>query len=449
MAEVVFSDKPLTINSLKKSPSIGAAICCYGFKGIMAVVHGAQGCSAYPKTILIEHFKEPVPITNTALQETDVVFGPDSVKSAILNLLRSDPSPEMIAILTSAMVECRGDDIEGSIKSFKLENPEFATFPIFHVSTPDFDGGLQLGFEKALCSIVSNFVKEIEEKKENLITLLCGVSLTPGDVEEIKSFIKSFGFDVIAIPDLADSLIGRFYSGIYYPYTVGGTTVEDIKMAGSSSFAIAVGASTISAAKLLNEKTGVPLKYFPSLSTYKEVDRLVELLYSIRGFVPEQIKRDREIMQDTLADTHFYLNRKRFAVAAIPEVVYTISDFISSVGGEVVAALASENKEELNETFAKKVFIGDMEDFQILCKETEPHIIFGSSHLHLMEEELGIPLIRCDFPIYDRVGYSLKRKVCYRGITEFLFDVSNEILSHYIEKPFVVKGGRDESGSLQ
>ncbi|SNR73019.1 nitrogenase iron-molybdenum cofactor biosynthesis protein NifN [Desulfurobacterium atlanticum] len=442
MAEVVFSDKPVSVNSLKKSPSIGAAICCYGLKGVMVVVHGAQGCSAYPKTILIEHFKEPVPITNTALQETEVVFGTDTVKASIKNLLNSNPVPEIIAVLTSGMVECRGDDVEASLKEFKLENPEFASFPVFFISTPDFEGGLQFGFEKALYAIIDNFVKPVERKDPNLITLLCGASLTPGDIDEIKRFISSFGFDVIVIPDLADSLIGKMYQGIYYPYTIGGVSLKELERAGSAFLTIAVGTSTITSAKLLKEKCGIPFEHFPSLSNFREVDRLAELLYLIKGFIPETIKRDREIMQDALADTHFYLNCKRFGVAGIPEVVYQISDFLHSVGGKVVAAVSSEYGDELSEVPADKVVVGDMEDFENLCMEENPHIIFGSSHLHLVEEKSGIPLIRVDFPVYDRVGYSQKRKVCYRGITDFLFEISNEMLSRYIEKPFVVKGGR-------
>jgi len=442
MAEVVFSDKPVRVNSLKKSPSIGAAICCYGLKGVMVVVHGAQGCSAYPKTILIEHFKEPVPITNTALQETEVVFGSDAVKASIKNLLDSKPAPDVIAVLTSGMVECRGDDVEGSIKEFKLENPEFASFPVFNVSTPDFEGGLQVGFEKALYAIVDNFLKPVEKKNSNLITLLCGVSLTPGDIDEIKKFISSFGFEVIAIPDLADSLIGRMYQGIYYPYTTGGVSVKELERAGSAFLTIAVGPSTITSAKLLKEKCGIPFEYFPSLSNFKEVDRFAELLYLIKGFIPESVKRDREIMQDALADTHFYLNCKKFGVAGIPEVVYQISGFLNSVGGKVVAAVSSEYGDELSKVPVGEVLVGDMEDFESLCVKENPHIIFGSTHLHLVEEKLGIPLVRADFPVYDRVGYSQKRRVCYRGITDFLFEVSNEMLSHYIEKPFVVEGGR-------
>ncbi|WP_457570026.1 nitrogenase iron-molybdenum cofactor biosynthesis protein NifN [Desulfurobacterium sp.] len=450
MAKVIFSNKPVSVNPLKKSPALGAAICCYGIKGIMVVVHGAQGCSAFAKNILIEHFKEPVPFTNTALGEISVVFGEeDPIEEAVKNLLSSKIPPKAIAFLSSGMSECRGDDIESTIERLKKEIPSLSCFPLFHIPTPDFEGGLSTGYEAALFSIVSNLGSATGKRDEKTVNLLCGPALKPGDIEEIKEFIESFGLRTITIPDLSDSLIGKLYPGLYYPYTTGGITAEDLKKVGDAFITFAVGFGTLRTARLIEKRWNVPFEFFPNLSNYREVDRLFQLLSNITGCFPEKLIERQYQMLDALADTHFYLNRKRFAIAAIPAVAYEIGDFLASVGGEIVAVVSPEYDPCLEKIKTEKVIVGDMEDFEHLCKEKKPHVIFGSSHLHFIEEELGIPLVRIDFPVMDRIGFIQKSRVCYRGIRDFLFEISNEILSHYIEKPYIVEGGCYENSTMQ
>ncbi len=64
-----------SVNPLKHSPSIGAAMALQGVDGALAVMHGAQGCNFLGKVLLTKHFKEPVAMASTKLFSEDVVMG--------------------------------------------------------------------------------------------------------------------------------------------------------------------------------------------------------------------------------------------------------------------------------------------------------------------------------------------------------------------------------------
>ena len=61
MAEIVRTPKALTVNPLKASQPIGAALAFLGLRDSLPMLHGAQGCTAFGKVFLVRHFREPIP----------------------------------------------------------------------------------------------------------------------------------------------------------------------------------------------------------------------------------------------------------------------------------------------------------------------------------------------------------------------------------------------------
>lgn len=45
MAKVVTPNKPVIVNPLKQSQTLGAALAFLGLKGMMPLLHGSQGCT--------------------------------------------------------------------------------------------------------------------------------------------------------------------------------------------------------------------------------------------------------------------------------------------------------------------------------------------------------------------------------------------------------------------
>ena len=73
MAEIVRTPKALTVNPLKASQPIGAALAFLGVRNSLPMLHGAQGCTAFGKVFLVRHFREPIPLQtpmNTRNQAT-------------------------------------------------------------------------------------------------------------------------------------------------------------------------------------------------------------------------------------------------------------------------------------------------------------------------------------------------------------------------------------------
>ncbi|MFD2880394.1 nitrogenase component 1 [Paenibacillus rhizoplanae] len=93
------------------------------------------------------------------------------------------------------------------------------------------------------------------------ITLLPGSFLTPADVMELKEIISSFGFEVIALPDISTSLSGHLLTG-FSPLTRGGVPLDSMLQSLQSGLTIAVGGSMERPARRLHNAIGTPYKVF-------------------------------------------------------------------------------------------------------------------------------------------------------------------------------------------
>jgi len=62
MAEIIKRGKALSVNPLKASATIGAALAFLGFHRCIPMLHGSQGCTAFGKVFFVRHFREPIPL---------------------------------------------------------------------------------------------------------------------------------------------------------------------------------------------------------------------------------------------------------------------------------------------------------------------------------------------------------------------------------------------------
>lgn len=59
--------------------------------------------------------------------------------------------------------------------------------------------------------------------------------------------------------------------------------------------------------------------------------------------------------------------------------------------------------------------------------------MIGNSDGRLIARDLGIPLVRVGFPVYDRVGYQRIPVVGYHGAVNLLNRITNTVLRAYYE----------------
>jgi nitrogenase molybdenum-iron protein NifN len=397
------------------------------------MMHGSQGCTAFGKVFFVRHFREPIPLQTTAMDQVSTVMNADENVILGLKAVCEKSKPALIGLPTTGLSETQGTDIKRLVKDFYTAHPEFAHIPVVPVNTPDFTGCLESGYALAVKAVFEVLVQPGKNvgKRKKQVNVLAGSFLTPGDTEHIKELIEAFGLRPLVLPDIADSLDGHLTEMESSPLTVGGTPVSEISTLGESIATLVLGNSLFEAADFLKEQTGVPDYRFDSLMGLDAMDSFVAALAEISGKpVPEKIERQRAQLQDAMVDSHFMLGFARVAIAADPDLLYGFSKLVTEMGCEVVAAVAPSRANILQSVQAAQVSIGDLEDLEIAAKKNSAQLIISNSHAVETARRLGVPLLRAGFPQYDLLGGYQRLWVGYRGTRQTLFDLANMIVEH-------------------
>jgi nitrogenase molybdenum-iron protein NifN len=435
MAKVLSPSKALSTNPLKSSSPLGAALAYLGVDGGMPLFHGSQGCTAFALVLAVRHFREPIPLQTTAMDEVSTILGgAENVEEAILNL-RERQKPRLIGIASTALTETRGEDMFGDIRGIKARRPELADTAIVYASTPDFEGGFEHGWGKALVAMIETLVPEADPAARVVtpgrINLIMGSHLTPGDVEALADLVRAFGLTPIVFPDISGALDGHVEDS-WKPAASGGVTVEDIASMGSSQITLAFGEATRAAAVALEKRTGVPFRMFQSASGLKPCDAIVRVLMNVAGVddVPARIKRARSRLVDASLDAHFHLGGLKLAVGADPDLLFALTTTFAGLGADIVAAVTTSNHNSvLERTPTAEVLVGDLGDLERLAREREAEMLLTHAHGRQAAARLGIPLYRAGFPIFDRLGSQHVVSVGYDGTRALIQGVANTIMA--------------------
>jgi nitrogenase molybdenum-iron protein NifN len=436
MSEIIKRNKALSVSPLKASQTLGAALAFLGFHRAMPMLHGSQGCTAFGKVFFVRHFREPIPLQTTAMDQVTTVMGSEESVVEGLKTIASKNNPSLLGIPTTGLSETQGSDVRMAVKQFRQQYPEFDAIPVVPVSTPDFTGCLETGFAKAVESIIQTIVPAAQDagtkpgRRRRQVNLLVGSFLTPGDLEELKDIVESFGLRPMVIPDLSDSLDGHLDEADFSPLTIGGTPVSELLTLGDAVATLVVGASMNKAADHLKTLTDVPDYRFEHLMGLEGVDAFINVLHQISGEpVPMKLERQRAQLQDAMLDSHFMLGMARFALAADPDLLHGFSQMLAGVGAETVAAVSPVNAPVLKSSATAQVKIGDLEDLEKLADSHGAEVLIGNSHAVESAKRLGIPLLRAGFPQYDILGGYQKTWIGYRGTRQILFDLANIMLT--------------------
>lgn len=434
MAEVIKRSKALAVNPLKASQPVGAALAFLGLRHAIPMLHGSQGCTAFGKVFFVRHFREPIPLQTTAMDQVSTVMSADENVIEGLRTLCEKNRPDVIGLPTTCLSEAQGTDIRRLVREFRARHPEFDRVSVVPVNTPDYVGCLESGFALALEAIIDDLVPQTRHagRRRRQVNILASSMLTPGDVEAIKEWVEAFGLRPVVLPDIGDALDGHLIDKAFSALTIGGTPRSEIEAMGDSVATLVVGRSLARAADLLKEKTGVPDYRFDHLMGLDAGDTFTQILADLSGQpVPERIERQRAQLQDAMVDTHFMLGFTRIALALDPDLLLGFASFFSGLGAEIVAAVAPARAEALADILCDTVQIGDLEDLENLARRTGAQLVVSNSHAVQVAERLGIPLLRAGFPQYDCVGGYARGWVGYRHARQTLFDIANLILGQH------------------
>jgi nitrogenase molybdenum-iron protein NifN len=435
MAEIVKRKKALSVSPLKASSTIGAALAFLGFHRSIPMLHGSQGCTAFGKVFFVRHFREPVPLQTSAMDQVSAVMGSEANVVEGVKTLCEKNSPDMVGVPTTGLAETQGSDIGMAVRDFRGKYPEYAAIPVIPVSTPDFTGCLESGFALAVEAIIQHMVPEAEAagtqpgKRQRQVTVLVGSSLTPGDLEELKEIIEAFGLRPVVVPDLSDSLDGRLTADEFSPLTIGGTAVSELATLGDSLATLVIGASMYKAADLLHKRTGVADYRFDHLMGLEAMDAFVAALAEVSGeMVPAKLERQRAQLQDCMLDTHFMLGMTRVGIAADPDLLMAFSEMLAGMGITTVAAVAPANAKVLKKVPTQQVIVGDLEELEVHSRQNAAEFLISNSHAAETAQRLGLPLLRAGFPQYDLLGGYQRVWIGYHGTRQTLFELANILM---------------------
>ncbi len=427
MAKVISNHKSCTVNPLKMSQPIGAALAFMGLKNCLPTLHGSQGCTSFGLVLFVRHFREMIPMQTTAMTEvSSILGGMENIEQAILNIWQR-AKPDVIGLASTGLTETKGDDVDAYIKLIRAKHPEIADMEIIYVSTPDYTGAFQDGWAKAVVNIVQTLAVPCAQDSLR-VNVLPGAHLTAGDIDELRQIISAFGLNPVFIPDISGSLDGHIPED-FTPATLGGTSLDELRSMGSAKATIAIGEQMYAAAIELEMKTGVPYMVFDRLTGLEANDQLLHYLSTLSGKpVPNLYRRQRSQLQDAMLDAHFFTGGKKIALGAEPDLLWSLGSFLAEMGCELSACVTTTQSPVLEKLACDEVLIGDLEDLEKRAQDCD--LLITHSHGRQMAERLHLPFLRFGIPTFDRLGAAHKVIVGYRGTRELLFEIANTLMAN-------------------
>jgi len=437
----------LNVNPCKMCMPMGAASALGGLKSCMTILHGSQGCATYIRRHMATHYNEPVDIASSSLTEHGTVFGGEENLIKGLENLITLYNPEIIGVATTCLAETIGEDVEAMIQRFYSTHEDIRV-KIVSIASAGYGGTQYEGFFKALRAVVEQVEMDITPNDFiNIVTPM----LSPADYRLLKGLLDSMGLEYILLPDLSENLDGVHVKK-YERLKSGGTSLEEIsKMAGARhtielSLFVSDGDSP---AQFLSDAYGVPFTRMAVPVGIRDTDAFIDLLVSRGGKKPEALIKERGRYLDAMIDSHKYCSDGRAAIFGEPDFVYGAvrlcceNGIIPSViaTGSVCPELKTMLEDDANTCaaiqFADTPVILDDCDFdtiETLSREHGVNIMIGSSDGRRAAHRLNVGLVRCAFPIHDRVGGQRVKTIFYEGSLNILDQSANLLL-----------GGKEES----
>jgi len=431
----------LTVNPAKACQPLGAMFASVGFEKTLAFNHGSQGCTAYFRSHLARHFKEPCAAVSTSMTEDAAVFG--GLNNLIDGLQNAYTvyKPKMIAVSTTCIAEVIGDDLTAFIQNARAKGSVPEDYPIIKANTPSFVGSHINGYDAVIKGAFTLFWEGQERgqvtERINIIPGFDGYAV--GNNRELKRIFSEFGLDAVIISDVSDQF-DTPTDGKYRMFD-GGTTIDQIKEGLNAK-------ATISLQRYCTEKTlelvaskGQPTASFHYPMGIKATDDFLMKLSEISGRpIPESLEKERGRLVDAMADSSNWLHGKTYSIFGDPDFVYGMTQFILELGGEPIHLLATNGSKEweaemkallATSPYGVKGQVWPGKDLWAMRSllATEPSdFLIGSSYGKYLEKDVGIPLIRLTFPIFDRHHHHRFPTWGYQGSLQVLVTILDKIL---------------------
>ncbi|MBW8192590.1 nitrogenase iron-molybdenum cofactor biosynthesis protein NifN [Neiella marina] len=423
--------RALVERPLKTSQPTGATLAMLGVANSIPLMHGSQGCAAFAKVYLIQHFREPVPLQNTAIDQVAAVMGGDENLTSAIALLCEKHAPDVIGVLTTGLTEMQGTDIDRVVAEFRQGHPQYAATRVVVMNTPDFSGSLQTGYAVTIDALVKQLVQpdiaSVGGKPQ--LNVLASSGLTAADIDLLRRYIESFGFDAKILPDLSQSLDGHVDGGDFSPTSSGGIPVQAIESMSASVATLVIGESLLSTGQWLQQQHQVPCHFVGMTMGIAETDQLIQLLTQLSGLpVPDWISHSRKRLQDAMLDCHFLLSQSSIAMALETDLAAGYQAVVAEQGMNIRRVVTASACVSGTSWPAQDWIVGDLSDVEAVLDDVE--LVVGNTHCaNLCEPQ--VPVMRAGYPCHDRFGVADVVQIGYQGARSILFGLANLMQAHH------------------
>ena len=429
-----------TRNACKLCAPLGAGIALRGIAGCIPLIHGSQGCATYIRRYGISHFREPIDIASSNFTESSAIFGGrDNLFTALDNVSRAY-RPAAIGVTSTCLSETIGEDVPMYLKQYEAERArgsrgkDSAEPVIFYASTPSYRGTHIDGFYEAICAAVKKMAEcPRDADPVGRINLISGF-VSAEDLRELHAVLQSFTLPYTLLPDYSESLDGPSWE-TYRKLPAGGTRLTDIAEMGKSAGTVFLGfpPPEKNAGMYLEKEFGVKNYNLDLPVGIEKNDRLFAAISEISGRkIPERWTNERGRLVDAYIDGHKYVGGKRAIIYGEEDFVVALASFLDEIGVIPVMAAAGSfsgafhgRLQSVIQNSREETVVLDNADFASMletARELGADFIMGSSKGLYLSRNLKIPLVRCGFPIHDRIGGQRILHLGYRG-TLYLFDL--------------------------
>jgi nitrogenase molybdenum-iron protein beta chain len=451
-----FAREALVINPAKACQPLGAIFAAVGFEGTLPFVHGSQGCVSYFRSHFNRHFKEPSSAVSSSMTEDAAVFG--GLNNMVDGLANSYSlyKPKMIAVCTTCMAEVIGDDLDSFIKTSKQKGsiPEEFDVPFAH--TPSFVGSHITGYDNMMKGVLTHFWEKTERKENAKINFVGGFDgYTVGNLREVKRMFDLMGLGYTILGDNSD-VFDTPTDGEFRMYD-GGTPLAAAKDALNAK-------GTVFMQQYGSEKTAEYVKskgqealVFNHPVGVTATDEFLMAISKLTGkAIPAALEMERGRLLDAMADSQAYLHGKKFAIYGDPSLCMGLTAFLLEMGAEPVHVLATNGNKDW---VANMQALLDASPFGQGCKAwggkdlwhmrsllaTEPvDFLIGNTYGKFLERDVGTPLIRIGFPVFDRHHHHRYPVWGYQGSLNVLVKILDKIFDE-MDKSTNVAGKTDYS----
>lgn len=434
-----FARKHIKINPVKACQPLGALLCSGGFEGTLPFVQGAQGCAAYFRSHLARHFKEPSTAVSTSMTEDAAVFGGLNNMLEGLENAHTLYNPKMVAVFTTCMAEVIGDDLNAYIRSARDKGIVPKDLPVPFAHTPSFVGSHTTGYDNMMKGILSTITIGKKGEPNGKLNIIPGFDTYTGNYREIKRLLDIMGVEHTILADISDTYDSP-NNGEYKVYP-GGTPLADAKDSVNALGTIA----------LQKYSTGKTMQYIKSEWVQKTAvvtpigirnsDTFFDEISKITGKpIPQEIEDERGRAIDAMVDSHPYVHGKRFALTGDPDLLLGLISFLMEMGGYPVHIICTngdkkfmaEAQELLSESpygVDGQVYVNkDMWHLRSLMFTDPVDMLIGNSYAKFLWRDVGTPLVRIGFPLFDRHHLHRYPIIGYQGALNMVNWVVNTVL---------------------